>query len=109
MQVRLNELMLLPLRTIGWLNPFSMQLKKKFYLYAKIKTAVPMGNIINPAPNVQSAEGKFEFKNVQPGSYIRHSLRTGHGASLVVVKCSDWSARRGKAEPWTARDCRSDV
>lgn len=49
-------------------------------------SAGPMGNAIHPRAYVQSADGKFEFKNVPPGSYTLHTLATGLGNAPFVVK-----------------------
>lgn len=50
------------------------------------KTSGPIGNATHPRTIVMSADGKFEFKNVVPGSYILHSLPTGLGNAPYVVK-----------------------
>ncbi|MDZ4798446.1 MAG: carboxypeptidase-like regulatory domain-containing protein [Bryobacteraceae bacterium] len=50
------------------------------------KSAGPMGNAIHPRAMVQSAEGKFEFKNVPAGTYILHTLPTGLGNAPFLVK-----------------------
>ncbi len=50
------------------------------------KTSGPIGNALHPRALVMSADGKFEFKNVVPGSYILHSLPTGLGNAPFVVK-----------------------
>jgi len=52
------------------------------------KTAGPMGNAIHPRALVQGVDGKFEFKNVAPGSYILHTLPTGLGNSAFIVKAN---------------------
>lgn len=50
------------------------------------KASGPMGNAIHPRTMVSSADGKFEFKNVPPGSYVLHTLPTGLGNAPFVVK-----------------------
>ncbi|MBL8232338.1 MAG: carboxypeptidase regulatory-like domain-containing protein [Bryobacterales bacterium] len=52
------------------------------------KTSGPMGNALHPRTLVSSADGKFEFKNVPPGSYILHTLPTGLGNAPFVVKAA---------------------
>jgi hypothetical protein len=48
----------------------------------------PMGNAMHPRSLVMSSDGKFEFRQVPPGSYIIHSLPTGLGNAPYVVKSS---------------------
>ncbi len=50
------------------------------------KNSGPMGTALNPRAFIIGGEGKFEFKNVLPGSYVLHTIPTGLGATPFVVK-----------------------
>lgn len=50
------------------------------------KGAGPIGNALSPRSIVSGSDGKFEFRNVPPGSYILHTLPTGLGNAPFVVK-----------------------
>lgn len=50
------------------------------------KDSGPMGRAMGPRAMLQGADGRFEFKNVVPGSYTLQTLPTGLGSIPYVVK-----------------------
>jgi protocatechuate 3,4-dioxygenase beta subunit len=50
------------------------------------KNSGPIGTALNPRAFIIGGEGKFEFKNVIPGSYILHTLPTGLSSTPFIVK-----------------------
>ncbi|MBI4902989.1 MAG: carboxypeptidase regulatory-like domain-containing protein [Acidobacteria bacterium] len=52
------------------------------------KGSGPIGNALNPRAYMQGSDGKFEFKNVSPGTYVLHTIPTGLGNTPFVVKAT---------------------